>query len=105
LIKVLIIVLSALAASGASPAPERGCLPAVKTPAKWSRCNVDSDCVIAGDACRSCATPFVINKKFAADFLALDNKLRADAKCVIACEGCATNRFQIYCAKGICRAN
>jgi hypothetical protein len=47
-------------------------LPKMDLPKSWYSCAESSDCIIAGDACRSCEAIYVINKKHADSFLKKD---------------------------------
>ncbi len=79
------------------------CLPKVKIPDSYFKCEVDSDCVVAGDACRSCGEPWVVNKAYQKDLEAMDEKLRQKAKCHLSCEACSTQWVQARCEKERCK--
>lgn len=83
--------------------PAFGEMPAVKVPEKFYQCKEDRDCAVAGDACRSCGSLIVINRKHLKTFDALDQKERRKRKIVRACEACSTRHVIPRCVKGRCR--
>jgi hypothetical protein len=86
-----------------SPAEETAqCPPRINLPDFHYACNSASDCAIAGDGCRSCDDPFVINKKFLKEFDERDQLLRQKYECSVACEACANDDAKIYCVNRKC---
>ena len=78
-------------------------LPAIKAPKKFLECKTDTDCVVAGDGCRSCGELIIINRKFLKEFDELDQKLRRKHGVLgMACEACSTQRAQLKCVKKRC---
>ncbi len=77
-------------------------LPVLKISKKWSECVVAIDCVVAGDACRSCSNVIIINKKYAKDFLLLDEKARKKVNFFPACEACSAANIKLQCNNEIC---
>jgi hypothetical protein len=79
-------------------------LPELKIPEKWRACQQDSDCAIAGDACRSCGKVTVIHKKYLKDYLSLDQKEREKAGFNPACEACFRGDIRVVCKSKVCGA-
>lgn len=77
-------------------------LPILEVPPAWRSCKVAADCAAAGDGCRSCGPPIVVNKKHLKDVEALDAKLRAAANFHAACEACSIKDVQVRCERGKC---
>ena len=92
----LIYLLSLPAATFASE------LPVLKIPTEWSRCTAVSDCMVAGDACRSCGGLILINKKFKDDFLREDERARKKNGFSRACEACSNAELKLSCKNKVC---
>lgn len=82
--------------------PLRAELPSIKVPPKYLECRQDGDCAVAGDACRSCGEPIIINKKHLKWFNDLDQKLRRKMGFTPVCEACGLERAQPRCVKKKC---
>jgi hypothetical protein len=80
----------------------QSCLPELKIKDKQSACRKNSDCVIIGDACRSCQMPIVANKKFKSKIEKKDRQLREAAGCVLSCEACDQSKIIPVCKKSKC---
>lgn len=95
------MLFAALLLAGYAEASD-GPLPEVKVPREFFACERDSDCAAAGDACRSCGRPTIINKKYLKAYDELDQKLRLEKGFVRACEACAPGRLKPRCVKKKC---
>ncbi len=81
----------------------KNCLPKFEITDKQLFCSVDSDCTQVGDACRSCGTPYVANRKFKEEIEIKDRKARESAKCVLVCEACS-HQSVVECKSKRCQA-
>lgn len=79
-------------------------LPVVKVETQWLQCQIDSDCDILRDACRSCGVPIALNKTHVKDYLERDYAQRKAAKMMITCEACSQQNVVISCENSQCRA-
>ncbi len=88
-------------------ASAREALPKLEIPDAWRVCSQDSDCVIAGDACRSCSTLWVVHSRHKAELEKKDLELRKKAGFVPTCETCSTQHKKPICLAKRCeiRAN
>lgn len=77
-------------------------LPKLKLPEEWSSCEQDSDCAVAGDACRSCGELAIIHKKYLKAYAEMDNKARKKAGVTMACEACSTQHVKLSCEESHC---
>lgn len=80
------------------------CPPKVELPKEWAACTVDSECVLAGDGCRTCSNWLPVNAKFQKAATEKDAKARVQAKCVMSCEACSPGVVSVSCRAGTCVA-
>jgi hypothetical protein len=80
------------------------CLPKVELPKEWTACTADSECVLAGDACRTCGNYLPVNAKYRAEATKKDLEARAKAKCVLTCEACSAELVKLSCQAKTCVA-
>ncbi|MEW6431312.1 MAG: hypothetical protein AB1730_07360 [Myxococcota bacterium] len=80
------------------------CLPKVELPKEWLACRADSECVLAGDGCRTCGNWLPVNAKFRAQATKKDAEERAKASCVVTCEACSPEVVALACHQGACTA-
>jgi len=73
----------------------------VDLPINHYRCDSNDDCAIAGDACHSCGSLTVINRKYLPDFNEKYGK-RGGVQ-TVACEACDTSQVELGCEHGMCR--
>lgn len=81
------------------------CPPKVELTPAWTECKADADCVLAGDACRSCGNFLPVNVKFRAEATKQDAQANQAAKCVRSCEACSAALVKLTCTAGQCRAS
>ena len=93
-----LLVLPILLLPTQSLAGQVDCLKPFPASAAYRACETDADCVLAGDACRTCGTLSFVNKRHKAAAEAEDIKSRLKDNCIRACEACDTRG-----AKGVCR--
>ena len=85
-------------------AHSENCLPKFKIADKQLICVTDSDCILVGDACRTCGAPYVANKKFKTEIELQDQTNRKSLNCILACEACAQSNLVTQCKGGRCLA-
>lgn len=95
------IAIAGLLLAGPASAADKA-LPEVRVPAAHFACVRDSDCAVAGDACRSCGKLTIINKKHLKAYDELDLKLRRAKGIARACEACGTSHLKLSCVKKRC---
>jgi hypothetical protein len=78
------------------------CLPKVELPKKWTACTKDSDCVLAGDGCRTCGNWLPVNAKYRDAASKKDSEARAKAQCAMTCEACAPSTVSLTCRAKRC---
>ncbi|MEW5742201.1 MAG: hypothetical protein AB1938_25015 [Myxococcota bacterium] len=81
------------------------CLPKLALPKAWTACTKDSDCVLAGDGCRTCINWLPVNKRHQAAATKKDAEARAKAQCVMTCEACAASAVVVRCEAKQCTAS
>jgi len=86
------------------PAFSQNCLPNFEITKSEKKCGADADCVLVGDACRSCGPAYVANVKFKNSIERRDLKARAAVNCLLTCEACDRNRVLPKCESGECTA-
>lgn len=77
--------------------------PKVAFPMMYFACHQDSDCVVYGEACRSCSYVWSVNKNKLAALTKLDNQWRVKDKCQRTCEACDTSKIQTFCKNEVCQ--
>lgn len=64
------------------------CPPRVELPRQWQECTFDSECTLAGDACRTCGDFLPVNERYKIDATVKAAEANSKAKCVRTCEAC-----------------
>lgn len=77
------------------------CPPVLDVPKAWQACVIDSDCTLAGDACRTCGNFLPVNARYKTEATQLDASANVKAKCVRACEACSLE-VKVTCRAKMC---
>ena len=77
-------------------------LPSINIPEIYFQCNMDTDCAVAGDSCRSCGKLIVINKRYLEQFNKLDLESRKEKNIHPTCEACDTSQAILKCIENKC---
>lgn len=64
------------------------CPPILDLPNEWQACSADSDCTLAGDACRTCSDFLPVNVRFKSEATRRASEANARARCMKTCEAC-----------------
>lgn len=74
-------------------------LPEMKLKEEWRVCKVDADCIVAGDACRSCGNLKFVNRLYKEEAIRADQVARKEVR---TCEACQTTQIKVVCSNKLC---